>query len=178
MHWIYLIHEFHNLSWINEINELFHVILIYWDAPVYVCMCICIYCIYMCICLCICVCMCIYCIYMCICLCICVCMCIYIYIYIYILYSIYIYYIFMYIYTILPKVLGRPLLMNRSLVLLLRIKSLVFGDEFWAQGLHLKSHQRCSAGIRTWFYADQVLPHWLNQSFLLEPCLIRRCMSR
>ncbi len=35
MHWIYLIHEFHNLSWITEINELFHDILIYWDAPVY-----------------------------------------------------------------------------------------------------------------------------------------------
>ncbi len=29
-----LIHEFHNLSWIIEINELFHDILIYWDAPV------------------------------------------------------------------------------------------------------------------------------------------------
>ncbi len=26
----------------------------------------------------------------------------------------------------------------------------VFGDEFLAQGLHLKSHQRCLAGIRTW----------------------------
>ncbi len=36
MHWIYLIHEFHNLSWITEINELFHDILIYWDALVYV----------------------------------------------------------------------------------------------------------------------------------------------
>ncbi len=35
MHWIYLIHEFHNLSWITEINELFHDILIYWDAPVF-----------------------------------------------------------------------------------------------------------------------------------------------
>ncbi len=35
MHWIYLIHEFHNLSWITEIKELFHDILIYWDAPVY-----------------------------------------------------------------------------------------------------------------------------------------------
>ncbi len=35
MHLIYLIHEFHNLSWITEINELFHDILIYWDAPVY-----------------------------------------------------------------------------------------------------------------------------------------------
>ncbi len=34
MQWIYLIHEFHNLSWITEINELFHDILIYWDAPV------------------------------------------------------------------------------------------------------------------------------------------------
>ncbi len=34
MHWMYLIHEFHNLSWITEINELFHDILIYWDAPV------------------------------------------------------------------------------------------------------------------------------------------------
>ncbi len=28
-------HEFHNLSWITEINELFHDILIYWDAPVH-----------------------------------------------------------------------------------------------------------------------------------------------
>ncbi len=34
-------------------------------------------------------------------------------------------------------------------------KSLVFGDEFLAQGLHLKSHQRCSARIRTWLSADQ-----------------------
>ncbi len=31
----YLINEFHNLSWITEINELFQDILIYWDAPVY-----------------------------------------------------------------------------------------------------------------------------------------------
>ncbi len=37
MQWIYLIHEFHNLSWITEINELFHDILIYWDAPVFKC---------------------------------------------------------------------------------------------------------------------------------------------
>ncbi len=37
MHWIYLIHEFHNLSWITEINELFHDILIYWDATVFYC---------------------------------------------------------------------------------------------------------------------------------------------
>ncbi len=28
-------------------------------------------------------------------------------------------------------------------------KSLVFGDECLAQGLHLKSHQKCSAGIGT-----------------------------
>ncbi len=34
MHWIYLIYEFHNWSWITELNELFHDILIYWDAPV------------------------------------------------------------------------------------------------------------------------------------------------
>ncbi len=33
---IYLIHEFHILSWITEINGLFHNILIYWDAPVYI----------------------------------------------------------------------------------------------------------------------------------------------
>ncbi len=35
MHWNYLIHEFYNLSWITEINELFHDILIYWDAHTY-----------------------------------------------------------------------------------------------------------------------------------------------
>ncbi len=34
MHWIYLIHKFHNLSWITEINKLFHATLIYWDAPI------------------------------------------------------------------------------------------------------------------------------------------------
>ncbi len=36
MHLIYFIHEFHNFSWITEINELFHNILIYWDATVLV----------------------------------------------------------------------------------------------------------------------------------------------
>ncbi len=36
-------------------------------------------------------------------------------------------------------------------------KSLVFGDEFLAQGLHLKSLQRCSAGIRTWLSLRFVL---------------------
>ncbi len=35
MHLIYLIHKFHNLSWITEINELFHYIIIDWDAPVH-----------------------------------------------------------------------------------------------------------------------------------------------
>ncbi len=36
MHWIYLINEFHNFSWITEINELFHDIQIYLDAPVHI----------------------------------------------------------------------------------------------------------------------------------------------
>ncbi len=36
-------------------------------------------------------------------------------------------------------------------------KSLMFGDEFLAHGLYLKSHQRCSAGIRTWLSADQTI---------------------
>ncbi len=36
VHFIYLIYKFHILSWITEINELFHNILIYWDAPVLV----------------------------------------------------------------------------------------------------------------------------------------------
>ncbi len=37
--------------------------------------------------------------------------------------------------------------------------SLVFGDEFLAQGLHLKSHQRCSAGIRPvkFFHTDWII---------------------
>ncbi len=35
-----LIQKFNNLSWITEINELFHDILIYRDAPVCVCECI------------------------------------------------------------------------------------------------------------------------------------------
>ncbi len=52
--------------------------------------------------------------------------------------------------------------------------SLVFGDEFLAQGLHLKSHQRCSAGIRT-AAADQSSSSTLTESsFLFDPCLIHR----
>ncbi len=45
-------------------------------------------------------------------------------------------------------------------------KSLVFDDEFLAQGLHLKSHQRCSAGIRTWLSADQSSSSTLTQSII------------
>ncbi len=54
-------------------------------------------------------------------------------------------------------------------------KSLVFGDEILAQGLHLKSHQRCSAGIRTCLSADQSSSSTLTESsFLFDPCLIHR----
>ncbi len=52
---------------------------------------------------------------------------------------------------------------------------LVFGDEFLAQGLHLKSHQKCSAGIRTWLSAYQSSSSKLAESsFLFDPCLIHR----
>ncbi len=52
---------------------------------------------------------------------------------------------------------------------------LVFGDTFLAQGLHLKSHQRSSAGIRTWLSADQSSSSTLTESlFLFDPRLIRR----
>ncbi len=54
-------------------------------------------------------------------------------------------------------------------------KSLVFGDVFLAQGLYLKSHQRCSAGIRTWLSADQSSSSTLTESsFPFDPCLIHR----
>ncbi len=54
-------------------------------------------------------------------------------------------------------------------------KSLVFGDEFLAQCLHLKSHQRCSAGIRTWLSADQSSSSTRTESsFIFDPCLIHR----
>ncbi len=53
--------------------------------------------------------------------------------------------------------------------------SLVFGDEFWAHGLHLKSHQKCSAGIRTWLSADQSSSSTLTESyFLFDSCHIHR----
>ncbi len=55
--------------------------------------------------------------------------------------------------------------------------SLVFGDEFLAQGLHLKSHQKCSDEIRTWLSADQSSSSPLTESsFLFDPCLIHRCI--
>ncbi len=54
-------------------------------------------------------------------------------------------------------------------------KSLVCGDEVLSQGLHLKSHQRCSAENRTWFSADQSSSSTLTESsFLFDPCLIHR----
>ncbi len=53
--------------------------------------------------------------------------------------------------------------------------SLVFGDEFLSQGLYLKSHQRCSAGIRTCLSADQSSSSTLTESsFLFDSCLIHR----
>ncbi len=49
--------------------------------------------------------------------------------------------------------------------------SLVFGDAFLAQGLHLKSQRRCSAGIMTWLSADQSSSSTLTESsFLFDPC--------
>ncbi len=54
-------------------------------------------------------------------------------------------------------------------------KSLEFGDEFLAQGLHLNSHQKCSAGIMTWLSTDQSSSSTLTESsFLFDPCLIHR----
>ncbi len=53
-------------------------------------------------------------------------------------------------------------------------KSLVFGDEILAQGLHLKSHQKCSAGIRTWLSADQSSSCSLTESSFLFDTLIHR----
>ncbi len=48
----------------------------------------------------------------------------------------------------------------------------MFGDEFL---VHLKTHQRCSAGIRTCLSADQSSSSTLTESsFLFDPCLIHR----
>ncbi len=45
---------------------------------------------------------------------------------------------------------------------------LVFGDEFLAQGLHLKSHQKCSAGLGLGFLqTSQVLNHNFSLTLVL-----------
>ncbi len=57
----------------------------------------------------------------------------------------------------------------------------VIGDEFLVQGLHLKSHQKCSAGIRTCLSADQSSSSTLTESsFLFEslPYTQRHCHVR
>ncbi len=47
--------------------------------------------------------------------------------------------------------------------------------QFLAQCLHLKSHQRRSAGISTWLSADRSSSSTLTEpSFLFDPCLIHR----
>ncbi len=56
-----------------------------------------------------------------------------------------------------------------------RLADIIYSDEFLAQGLHLKSHQKCSAGIRTCLSADQSSFSTLTESsFLFDPCLIHR----
>ncbi len=53
--------------------------------------------------------------------------------------------------------------------------SLVFGGEFLAQSLHLKSHQKCSDGMRTCLSANQSSSSiFTESSFLFDPCLIHR----
>ncbi len=47
-----------------------------------------------------------------------------------------------------------------------------------AKGLHLKSQQRCPAGIRTWLSADQSSSSTLTQSsFLFDHCLIPEVLN-
>ncbi len=63
----------------------------------------------------------------------------------------------------------------------------MFGEEFLAQGLHLKSHQRCSAGIMTCLSARGVaiiskviggggggMSNVIPVFFSVNPCLIDR----
>ncbi len=54
-------------------------------------------------------------------------------------------------------------------------KSLVFGDEFLSQGLHLKSHQRCSAGIRPvkFFHTDWIIISLWFLSYTQRHCHVR-----
>ncbi len=57
----------------------------------------------------------------------------------------------------------------------------MFGDEFLAQGLHLKSQQMSSAGIRTWLSADQSsysTPTQSITSFLTLPYTQMHCQVR
>ncbi len=49
---------------------------------------------------------------------------------------------------------GPPLEINEKYAKNIVI-GLVFGDSVLSQGLHLKSHQRCSDGIRTWLSENQ-----------------------
>ncbi len=40
---MYTLYKFHFLNGISEINQLFDDILIIWPAPVYMCVCVCVY---------------------------------------------------------------------------------------------------------------------------------------
>ncbi len=54
-------------------------------------------------------------------------------------------------------------------------KSLVFGDEFLAQGLHLKSHQRCSAVFLQvkFFHTDWIIISLWSLSYTQRHCHVR-----
>ncbi len=57
----------------------------------------------------------------------------------------------------------------------------MFGDEFLDQGLHLKSYQRCLAGIRALLSADQSSSSTLTESiisFWTLPYTQRHCHVR
>ncbi len=54
------------------------------------------------------------------------------------------------------------------------ICTLVFGDEFLAHSLYLKSHQMCSAGMRTWLSGDQPGSSTLTESIIYFFNLIQR----
>ncbi len=51
----------------------------------------------------------------------------------------------------------------------------MFGDEFLAQGLQLKSHQRCSAGIRPveFFHTDWIIISLWFLSYTQRHCHVR-----
>ncbi len=57
-----------------------------------------------------------------------------------------------------------------------RYKSLVFGDKFLAQGLHLKSHQRCSAAFCRpvkFFHTDWIIISLWSLSYTQRHCHAR-----